>query len=493
MLQLSSGIDRYWVLLTYTLMAAMQGMTWAVPGSILNTYTSPAVYNVSVDTAQLFLNYGPIFYLLCAFPVMWHMDRYGIRGTVWSGILLVASSNVIRCFANDSSTRSVIFLHLSFILNASAGPAAMAVPSKLAEDWFPPSERTLATAVAALGNQSGTLILSLAIAAVWPNPTKHDNLCLNIFLAALSLLNVAAALVYFPSHPPVPPSASASISKEGEAGITVASLGRSVGVVFCNRSFVVVLLAYSASTGLLNCVNALLPQALGNLGEQNPQGTAGWVGFITNFSSMLCGIVLASIIDRYKGVFSGVQKYVLVVCMAMCGISFLAFATILSGALPALPSSTALYVVSGLYILSGTGQGVAIPIMFEICAEQTGVSISAGEGAEENELDEVARERGPSQLLLQTPSQTALTREPVPTGTMLSVLTVMSNLVSFVTLWAPNGSFFLWANWAGAGVFLASSIFFACFLPATLPRFYFDKLYENQLQAPRKTDNLSYY
>lgn len=483
---LPPGLDRYWVLLTYTLMAAMQGMTWAVPGSIGNTYSSPSVYNLDGNTIQLFLNYGPIFYVICAFPVMWHMDRYGIRGSVVSAIALVAASNIMRCFANDGSLRSLILLHLSFILNASAGPAAMGVPSKLAEDWFPPSERTAACAVAALGNQSGTLVLSLAIAAVWPNPSVKDNLSLNLFLAALSLANAGAALVYFPSHPPTPPSASASLSKGGEGAITLASLMASIRVMFSNRSYCVVMATYASSTGILNCVNALLPQALGNLGEANPQGLAGWVSFACNASSMVMGISLAYVTDRYKEVFAGAQKFMLIGCMVVSGVTFLAFAFLLSP-IPGVLPGWCIWLVAGLYVVYGTGQGIGIPLMFEVCAEQTGVSLESqgeeGEEGGEGEGNTTDKEESLNALLGpgergggeegggRTPP-----KEAVPTGTMLMVLTVASNVVSFITLVMPNSTFFLWANWAGAGVFLFSALSFYFLLPATLPRFQFDRV-----------------
>jgi len=49
---------RYYILGTYSFMAAMQGLTWSVPGTISPTYQ--AVYNMDQDTVQLLLNYGPI-------------------------------------------------------------------------------------------------------------------------------------------------------------------------------------------------------------------------------------------------------------------------------------------------------------------------------------------------------------------------------------------------------------------------------------------------
>ena len=45
----------------------------------------------------------------------------------------------------------------------------MAVPTTLAEVWFPPHERTQATAVSALGSQSGTVLLSIIVPIVCPD------------------------------------------------------------------------------------------------------------------------------------------------------------------------------------------------------------------------------------------------------------------------------------------------------------------------------------
>ena len=122
---------RYWILATYSMLAAMQGLTWSVPGTLAPTFLD--VYGMDQDTVQLLLNYGPIFYVLCMLPVMYALDRYGIRLATTSGLALVLVANVMRCFASDASELSVAIVHISFILNASAGPAAMAVPSKLAE------------------------------------------------------------------------------------------------------------------------------------------------------------------------------------------------------------------------------------------------------------------------------------------------------------------------------------------------------------------------
>lgn len=488
-------LARVWVLATYTLQAAIQGMTWAVPGAVANNYTSdgytlPSIYGVSGNTVQLLLNYGPIFYLLCAFPVMWSMDRHGIRLTVLSGVLLCVASNVMRCFANDSSLGSLVLIHVSFALNACAGPAAMAVPSKLAEDFFPPTERTLATAVAALGNQSGAAVLYLLIGWAFPNPTRADNFGLNASLAGLSLLNAAMALLYFPSHPPQPPSASARVSLAGEGGITLASLLRSSAAVVRNRTYVVILCAYALSTGLMNCVAAMLPQGLGSLSMDpafNPQGTAGWVSFAANMGSIVVGVAAAAGTDWAKDGYAGAQKAVLCAGLGASGVSFLAYSCLMVG-LAGKGSSGVLWAVAGLYTLASMFQGASIPIMFEICAEQTGVGSSGGGGGggggQQREeglllsmlLQASGEEReDPEEPASASPGGSGGKDEPIPTGTMLMILTSVSNIVSLVTLLMPNQSFFLWANWAGTAIFCSSALALWALLPATLPRYSFDK------------------
>jgi hypothetical protein len=57
---------------------------------------------------------------------------------------------------------------------------------------------------------------------------------------------------------------------------------------------------------------------------------------------------------------------------------------------------------------------------------------------------------------------------------MLMCMTALSNLVSLVTLLAPNSSFFSWANYAGAGVLLGGALAVALLLPGSAPRTAFD-------------------
>ena len=309
---------RWWVLATYTLMAANQGLTWSVPGSLEPTLQ--AVYGMDQDTVQLLLNYGPIFYVAAMLPVMWSIDRHGVRAMTLVGIALVLAANVMRCFANDSSALSIAIVHVSFILNAIAGPAAMAIPSKLAEDWFGPEERTTATAIAALGNQTGVLFLYLLMPTLCPDTTAADQLKLNLLLAALSLLNALLAAVYFPSHPPHAPSASARVSKGNEAGIDARSLLASWRAMMSNRGYVAIVVVYAVLVGVSNCTGALLTANLGSIGAD--VATAGWIGFAANAAALVVGVALAALSDSLKRRWPGAMRAVLVCSVAGCGVCY---------------------------------------------------------------------------------------------------------------------------------------------------------------------------
>jgi hypothetical protein len=463
---------RYHVLFTYTLMSALQGMIWALPGALSNTYTS--LYGLSGDTINLLLNYGPILYLVVLAPVSLHLDRHGIRGQTLLAVALVCVANALRLLANDASPASVALLHVSYILNASAGPAAMGIPSKLAADWFPPEERTLACAIAALGNSSGALILYLAIAAAFPNPTRADNFGLNVFLAALGAVNAVAAVLFFPSHPAAAPSASAALAAGAASRVTLRALARAVGRLMRNGPYVAIFAAYALSTGEFNCVNSLLPQAIGNLGEANPQGVAGWVSFASNAAAVVTGVLVARVTGGAMAADAGAQKRVLVGALATVGVFVLAFAIALAPGGVA-PGRAGIALVAGFYVAAGAAQGAAIPLLFEVAAEHTGVALrsrAAGDGDDDGD-------GGGGKGGVGDDADIA-----IPVGTMLMLLTAASNLVSLVTFSMPNASFFIWANWVGAAIFLGGAALLAAVLPASSPRYEFDTAADDGERLP---------
>ena len=435
---------RWWILATYSMLAAMQGLTWSVPGTLEPTFLAvygeqgagaptSGVAGMTGDTVQLLLNYGPIFYLVAMLPVAWSIDRHGIRAATVSGIALVLVANVMRCFANDGSALSLALVHVSFVLNAVAGPAAMAVPSKLAEDWFSPNERTTATAIAALANQTGVLFLYLLVPTLCPNPTKGDNLKLNLLLAGLSAVNALMAAIYFPSHPPRAPSASAGVSKGLEARITARSLATSWREMLRNRGYVAVVVVYSLFTGISNATGALLTANLQALGAD--LATAGWVGFAANIGALVVGVGASAATDLLRRSFGGgAMRVTLVLSVATSGLCFALYTTLLSGAAGS-SGAAVLWATAASYCGASALLGASIPIMFDMGAELT---------------------------------------YPQPEGSMLMLMTGAMNAVSLLALAAPAASFFVWANPSTAACGLGGAALLWLAVPLAAPRYTFD-------------------
>ena len=202
-----------WIVLTsYSLFAFLQGWLWAIPGPLSASYS--LLYGIDSTTVQLLLNWGPIAFLICAAPYSYWMDRpSGMRGAIISSVVLVTAGAALRCIASNSSNTSLVLLHISYFSNAAAGPASMAAVSKIVETWFPLHERATATALAAEANVLGTaaafIIGPAFVTSLDPQTAMQQLMQYNWLCLAICLFNLVGVCVYFPSHPPLPPTRSA--------------------------------------------------------------------------------------------------------------------------------------------------------------------------------------------------------------------------------------------------------------------------------------------
>jgi MFS family permease len=143
---------RWWTLAVFSLFTFLQGWFWAIPGTISPVYME--VNGVSNTAIQLLVNWGPITFIPLSVPMGIWID-VNLRLSTITSIALVAAGALLRCFALDDSLLSLVLLHISYILNGCAGPVAMGAVSLLAERFFPLTERSTATAIAAEANSFG--------------------------------------------------------------------------------------------------------------------------------------------------------------------------------------------------------------------------------------------------------------------------------------------------------------------------------------------------
>ena len=222
-----------------------------------------------------------------------------------AGMQLIGS--VLRFIPADNATTSTVLIHCGQIIACFAGPVGMAVPPLLSSTWFPPYQRTTATAILAvaglIGNAASFLIGPAFVDDVKDSniPKISDNYPLNstqrdkyqkqinsllYFEAGLQLFVLLVIVAYYPSRPPKPPSLSAATGridfKDGAKKL------------FKNYNFLLLATIYGASTGFYGAWCSVLYQNLSEYGISVDAKFAAWLGFLAVISGAFSGVLFSS-------------------------------------------------------------------------------------------------------------------------------------------------------------------------------------------------------
>ncbi|KAI8511178.1 Solute carrier 49 member 4 [Branchiostoma belcheri] len=352
-------------------------------------------------------NCGCFSYVLLAIPCSWLMDVKGLRTSVLLAAFFMLLGTGMRCFTLEEPAQYVLAtyrvlmtsavdkgtcltghsdLMKATFLNGCGAPVLMAAPPLISATWFPPKQRTTATAIAGLlGNVGCALSYVIGPLAVSQpgEPTNHTGnhsdirtlvempdishanntdiksieaeqiMRLMYIEFGLTAVLFLAILVYYPACPPSPPSLSASISR----------LNFTSGVkgLLTNGSFWLVCLSYGMVQGSIGGWGNILDV---NVSPYNvTQVQAGWVGFYGNLIGCAFSFVLARLGDYFAGHF----KLMLVLLAVLQAATMLWFILMVNVSL--IPFSMAsLYTTFALTQVCLSGSA---PIYYEMSAELT--------------------------------------------------------------------------------------------------------------------------
>jgi len=207
---------RFYVLFLFCFLAFNQCLILSTFSPIYES--TEKYYNISESTVDLFLAWGPIFFIPCL-PLTYLLlnKPNGLKYCVILLSIIELLSTIIRVipsiFVSSSninfSSISLPFLHVGQILNACCGPLAMAPVSQLSSLWFGTNERTRATTVAIMAyNLGSTLSFPLGPLVVSSPDDIPHLLYIHVGLAFIGCL---LTLIYFPGQPPSPPSPAAEL------------------------------------------------------------------------------------------------------------------------------------------------------------------------------------------------------------------------------------------------------------------------------------------
>ncbi|KAK7092415.1 hypothetical protein V1264_008160 [Littorina saxatilis] len=279
---------RWYVLMVYSLLSATQGGVWNSWGPI--SATAEDAFGWTDATIALLSNWGPIAFLVSGIVFSWMMDVKGLRMSCVITGFLVAAGTGLRCITFN--TPAVTWLtHVGHFLNGLGGPVAMAAPPILSAVWFPPKERTTATAIGTVLNYMGVALSfimgpllvpdvpstnstntssfhkssdlsfskhnsSMILGSKAENATERiheekNGIALYMYIGGgWSAAIFLVLLLYFPSKPPLPPCPSAAIPRE--------NFVQGLKHLLTRGQFWLIAIVYGISTGTLSCWSSVL-------------------------------------------------------------------------------------------------------------------------------------------------------------------------------------------------------------------------------------------
>ena len=189
----------------------MQCLIWNTFGPIDNSIKY--AYDWNDSTVAMMANWGTITFIIIVFPFCWIMETkglfrfkknvlilflkkllinylftfVGLRVITIITVVLVALAAVPRAVTTDQLS-FLIFAHIGSVWNGFAGAVVMAAPPAISAVWFPPEQRTTATAINQVFNNLGnglsyfigTFIILINFKMLFQNFIKKEPLLLNL-------------------------------------------------------------------------------------------------------------------------------------------------------------------------------------------------------------------------------------------------------------------------------------------------------------------------
>lgn len=274
-------------------------------------------YGVSVTAVNMLSVVYMVLYAPGSYIAMHFITTSGLRRTIVLGVLLNATGSLVRLasiwgVASGASNVGYAILLVGQALPALAQPLFTNVPAKLAGDWFPDSQRDVATVIGALGNVLGnaagqvipTLLVTCSAEATAASsesgsgsqlsyagrqplmqtdvntaPRGHG-ICSSandvtgmgtlLFLqAALASLFALWALFFFDGIPPSPPSRSAAqrledsaLERTRESFSASVTIRKHTVLLLANAEFRKLLVGFGIGLAVFNALLTVLGQLI---------------------------------------------------------------------------------------------------------------------------------------------------------------------------------------------------------------------------------------
>ncbi|KAK0098548.1 hypothetical protein PV326_007008 [Microctonus aethiopoides] len=251
-----------WVMLSlfsfYWGLSTFQWIEYSIISNIVSKYYG--VSSMAVDwTSMSYM----LFFVIFVIPGSYIADKINLRRTAILGSFLICLGSWIKIFSVNPNGFVVTFIGQSLL--ASSQAIILTVPGRLAAQWFPARQVSLATSFAVFGNLLGC---SLGFCI----PPMID-------------------------EPKLPPSETRALQKVNLVN-NRRSFTQPMKRLFTNKSYLILCNSYGLNVGVLNAVSTLLNQIYLSH-YQNGEEDAGRLGLLLLIMGMFGSITFGAILDKY--------------------------------------------------------------------------------------------------------------------------------------------------------------------------------------------------
>ena len=262
-------------------------------------------YGVSLTLVNLLSVIFMLMYLPGSMAAMYTVTKFGLRSGVSIGALLNAGGGWVRYASVFVPARmggwpaSYAVLFLGQTLAALGQPMLTNIPPRLASEWFPESQRDVATVIASLfnplGNAAGQLVPAALVSCVLAGgvqaaaqsgnacPTRRDVHGMESLLlsqAILASVSSAWALCLFRGQPAAPPSQSAALRRTGQQSLSAAAPAASpvaeimghTATMLRDAEFCKLMIGFGLGLAVFNALLTVLLQLILPLYDHAPAG-----------------------------------------------------------------------------------------------------------------------------------------------------------------------------------------------------------------------------
>ena len=217
---------------------------------------------------------------------------------------MLLAGKAIQVIPFSNTTVKTVFIYVGHLVTMLPSFIASGAPPLVSSTWFPPNERTTATAIGTLAGIFGAALAFFIGPSMMPktfNNSWNSNLNLTsneirlieaglrdyfYLQTGLAALLFGCVVVYFPSRPPLPPSIAALTRKTTET-----SYVEGLKLLIRNQSYWLLVFVLAASFGIYFGWTSVLDLAVQpfNISAK----TSGWLGTGGSLAGIISGIIIA--------------------------------------------------------------------------------------------------------------------------------------------------------------------------------------------------------